>query len=789
MSNSSHGKQLHLQTLSMGDRIDVICDAYEEELLHGKQPDLRGFLTQIRLAEGSTISGRDCVTLFEELLLLDVDYRKRVGEVPSIKNYLDAFPEFSECIEAVELKLSPFGSQDTRDKKETAGDGDMPDRIAHFMLLEKLGAGAAGEVWKARDTRLQRIVAIKIPHAGQHSGEQMHRFVREGRAAAQVRHPYIVTVYEAGREDSLAYIVSEYIAGECLQQALKKQRLDVRRAAELCEKIAEALHHAHMEGVIHRDLKPANVMLDEQGKPHVADFGLAKWSEDAREMTLQGQLLGTLAYMAPEQARGDAVQVDGRADVYALGGLLYEMLAGKPPFRGDMAIVLNAVLHEEPPTLRSIDASIPRDLETICQKAMQKEVGLRYSSALEMADDLRRYLRGDPIRARPLGRIEKSWRAIRRRPAIPVAVLFAAIAVTAILFSYMLKNQNRQLLGLRPVSLLTKPAGARVTFIPLNDATNEPVPEKMVRAEMLSPIETELTPGDYLVVAVLDDGRFHEVYRHVPKPEENVSFHHKHRHWVLAEDGRIELPGIRIPDRTVLENMALIERRETEKDANETDAKIADEQRLASIFIDFCEVSVADFKQTRHSPPNDKAWTEVSDSHALAIRYDDAVALAEDLGKRLPTIEEYEFVAKRQGRSRWPWGASDPPEDPVEEFGPVGQPTYDALLEDPRVIGLVSNVAEWTTSAGFHLNPEQIRKRVAAPLASDLDDTLDLGQGFHAIRIVAGGDEFVISGKSNASANHRDPMVLPAMFKESMRPGLGFRCVRSASPRDVPEAF
>jgi eukaryotic-like serine/threonine-protein kinase len=190
MSNSSDGKQVHLQTLSMGDRIDVICDAYEDELLNGKQPDLRGFLTQIRLAEGSTISGRDSVTLFEELLLLDVDYRKRVGEAPSMENYLNAFPEFSECIEAVELKLSPFGLQDTRGKKETARDGDMPDRIAHFMLLEKLGAGAAGEVWKARDTRLQRIVAIKIPHAGQHSGEQMHRFVREGRAAAQLRHPY-----------------------------------------------------------------------------------------------------------------------------------------------------------------------------------------------------------------------------------------------------------------------------------------------------------------------------------------------------------------------------------------------------------------------------------------------------------------------------------------------------------------------------------------------------------------------------------------------------------------------
>lgn len=789
MSDRQRTTAASSQTLSIGDRIDVICDAFEEELLNGERPDLRNFLSQIRVGEGSTIAGRDSVTLFEELLLLDVDYRKRLGETPKIENYLSTFPEFAECIEAVELKLSLFGSQYKQGEKIATRDGEMPDRIAHFILLEKLGEGAAGEVWKARDTRLQRIVAIKIPHPGQHAGEQMHRFVREGRAAAQLRHPYIVTVYETDRDNSLPYIASEYIAGGSLQQVIKKQPLGTQRSAELCAMIAEALHHAHSNGVIHRDLKPANVLIDEEGKPHVADFGLAKWSEDSREMTLQGQLLGTLAYMAPEQARGGAVKVDERADVYALGGLLYEMLAGKPPFRGEMAVVMNAVLHEEPKPLRSMDASIPRDLQTICQKAMQKEVKLRYRSALEMAEDLHRFLRGDAILARPIGLIEKSWRAIRRRPAIAAAVLFAAISVVAVLFSYMLKNQNRQLLGLRPVSLVTKPAGARVTFVPLNDVSNEPMPDKMVRAAMVSPVEADLAPGDYLVVAVLEDGSFHEVFRHVPAPEENISFAQNHMSWRLSKEGQIELPGIKIPDRDVLEKMALIEHQPLGKTVNQKGRQEAGDNELTSIFIDFSEVSVADYKRIREHDPIDLAWKRVPDSHAITMRYDDAVALAEELGKRLPSMEEYEFVAKRQGRSRWPWGANDPPEDPDAEFGPVGQPAYDALIEDPRVVGLASNVAEWTTSAGFRLHPEQIRKGETVPLALDRQQVILPGQSFHALRNVAGGDEVVISGKSNASADHRDPMVIPAVIKESMRPGLGFRCVRSPRPRDVPEAF
>jgi WD40 repeat protein/tetratricopeptide (TPR) repeat protein/tRNA A-37 threonylcarbamoyl transferase component Bud32 len=330
------------------------------------------------------------------------------------------------------------GSTFRLERESTASWGLREGRrkLGRFELVEAVGVGAFGSVYKARDPQLDRTVAIKVPRAGSlATAEDRDRFLREARSVAQLRHARIVPVHEVGEHEGTPYLVSDFVRGVTLSDLLTSRRPTPREAAALVADIADTLQYAHEQGVIHRDVKPSNILLDDQGRPHLMDFGLAKREAGEVTMTFDGQVLGTPAYMSPEQAKGEGHKVDGRSDIYSLGVILYELLTGELPFRGNTRMLLHQVLHDEPRSPRSLNDRIPRDLETICIKAMAKEPSRRYATMRELAEDLRRFLNGEAIRARPVGSLERGWRWCKRNPVVAglTATLVAVVSTASVL--------------------------------------------------------------------------------------------------------------------------------------------------------------------------------------------------------------------------------------------------------------------------------------------------------------------------------------------------------------------
>jgi len=311
-----------------------------------------------------------------------------------------------------------------RDDPETSLRAGIIRSLGDYELLEEIARGGMGVVYRARQKSLNRLVAVKVLLAPQFARDT-HRFRREAEMAASLSHPNIISIYEVGEHDGQPYFSMELIEGRSLAELSRDQPLGARRAAELTKAIAEAVHFAHERHLLHRDLKPSNVLVDAFDVPRVTDFGLAKRSDGDADLTLTGQVLGTPNYMPPEQATGSQSSVAG--DVYSLGAILYQLLTGRAPFLAESVTqTLRLVTEAEPVSPRLLNPDVPRDLETICAKCLEKYPQRRYASAQELADELGRFLRDEPIRARPISSSARLLRWCRRKPALAFSIGAAA---------------------------------------------------------------------------------------------------------------------------------------------------------------------------------------------------------------------------------------------------------------------------------------------------------------------------------------------------------------------------
>jgi eukaryotic-like serine/threonine-protein kinase len=331
--------------------------------------------------------------------------------------------------------------------KRSKTPGPIPS-VPGYEVLGELGRGGMGIVYKARQTKLNRLVALKMVIAGAHaSPEQLSRFSTEAEAVASLQHANIVQIYEVGEYAGLPFFSLEYVDGGTLTNRIDGKPRPPREAAETLALLAAAMAAAHRCGIIHRDLKPANVLLTRDGQPKITDFGLAKRLEDDSSQTKSGTLMGSPSYMSPEQARGDTREVGTLSDLYSLGAILYELLTGRPPFVGPTVIeTIMLVRQQEPVPPTRLQPRCPRDLETICLKCLQKEPSQRYANCQILADDLHHFLAGEPIKARPVGWIEHTWRWMRRNPRVAglsacVGVLLLAVIIA---MSMIVVRQSRE---------------------------------------------------------------------------------------------------------------------------------------------------------------------------------------------------------------------------------------------------------------------------------------------------------------------------------------------------------
>lgn len=733
-SSPSNANSPHL---SEAERIDQLCDTFEAEFRRTERPPA----LPRDVAWTATFYQR----MIPEVFALERELCAVFKLTFDIRRYYQQWPEYSRLIDeqsaAADQSVGGFADQNELSTDITLlSPTEIPDgarKINQFSLISELGAGGNGTVWLGWDNTLRRQVAIKLPHLDRVHRAQADAFVREARFVAGLRHENIVMVHEVGvdAQTNCPFIVSAAIDGPSLKSWLETPAspLPPRQIALWMAKLARAIHYAHCQGVIHRDLKPANILIDGRGEPYLTDFGLAKYSSAEESLSVAGQVMGTPLYMSPEQASG--APVTPATDIYSLGVVLYELLAGRTPFpRSDIALLLQRIQHEQPPAPKAVRPSCPRDLSQICMKCLSKAPAERYSSALALAADLEAYLADQTLKGIPVpiaDRVTKwCWRHTRLLVTAAVAVIMTAVLVF-------------QFFGGRPspaetfrVAVETDPPGCEITAVRIDPLTGDPDPKQIFPAVGKTPLTMHLEPGDYLIVAVLDDQRFNEVQRRVLKPGE-IPFAYPHAHARRQKDGSFTWWPIRIPRPDVSLGMAFMDQQRVHiVEPTQNGGESTLDVDLPAMYVALRDYTVGELRRDWQIPGSMMIKENVGrPAEAIAaMSFFGVMELAEQNGWRLPTSVELAAIQSAvksqsvpglvdtgQARAEWLWTnsragslcgwahyrATAPFELPSRTIGgwpPLNPPAEESATQQP-----VKNVAP-SQSLGFLARQYQVNQ-------------------------------------------------------------------------------